>query len=133
LPLSLFASKSFVGLTLLTLLLYGALGALLVLLPYVLIKAAGYSSTAAGASVAAAAVGDFVRLADHWKASPAGSDRGCCSPLVPSSLPQGFLLALRIGADADYWKDVASRRDRAGCGSSALPWRRLTNGGARVG
>jgi hypothetical protein len=32
-PLTLFASKSFVGLTLLTLFLYGALGALLVLLP----------------------------------------------------------------------------------------------------
>lgn len=36
-PLSLFGSRSFVGLTLLTLLLYGALGGLFVLLPYVLI------------------------------------------------------------------------------------------------
>ena len=39
-PLALFGSPSFVGLTLLTLLLYGALGALLVLMPYVLIPAA---------------------------------------------------------------------------------------------
>jgi len=50
-PLHLFASKSFVGLTIFTLLLYGALGGLLVLLPYVLIKAAGYSATGAGAAL----------------------------------------------------------------------------------
>ena len=46
-PFTLFASRSFVGLTLLTLLLYGALGALFVLLPYELIQAAHYSGTAA--------------------------------------------------------------------------------------
>src|SRR6202012_2223495 len=50
-PLAMFGSRSFIGLTLLTLLLYGALGGLLVLLPYVLIKAAGYSGTAAGAAL----------------------------------------------------------------------------------
>ena len=50
-PLALFASKSFVGLTLLTLLLYGALGGLFVLIPYVLIKEAHYSATAAGAAL----------------------------------------------------------------------------------
>src|ERR1700726_607893 len=38
---SLFGSPSFVGLTLLTLLLYGALGGLFVLVPYVLIQAGG--------------------------------------------------------------------------------------------
>src|SRR6201999_3195997 len=51
-PLVLFGSSSFVGLTLLTLLLYGALGALLVLLPYMLIQASGYDSTAAGSALA---------------------------------------------------------------------------------
>ena len=50
-PLGLFASRSFMGLTLLTLFLYGALGGLLVLLPYALIEAAGYSGTAAGAAL----------------------------------------------------------------------------------
>jgi hypothetical protein len=50
-PLALFASRSFIGLTLLTLLLYGALGALFVLIPYVLIEAAGYSGTAAGTAL----------------------------------------------------------------------------------
>jgi EmrB/QacA subfamily drug resistance transporter len=104
-PLSLFASSSFVGLTLLTLLLYGALGALLVLLPYVLIEAAGYSSTAAGASLL-----------------PLPLVISCVSPIIggvagrvgsrlllaigPVVVAIGFLLALRIGADADYWRDV---------------------------
>ena len=50
-PPALFASRSFIGLTLLTLLLYGALCALLVLIPYVLIEAAGYSGTGAGTAL----------------------------------------------------------------------------------
>jgi hypothetical protein len=37
-PLALFASRSFVGITFLTLMLYGALAGLLVLVPYVLIR-----------------------------------------------------------------------------------------------
>ena len=37
-PLAMFGSASFIGLSLLTLLLYGALGALIVLMPYVLIQ-----------------------------------------------------------------------------------------------
>jgi MFS family permease len=50
-PLTLFGSRTFVGLTLLTFFLYGALGGLLVLLPYVLITEAHYSATAAGAAL----------------------------------------------------------------------------------
>jgi EmrB/QacA subfamily drug resistance transporter len=50
-PLALFGSASFVGLTVLTLLLYAALGAFLVLVPYLLIKGAGYSGTQAGAAL----------------------------------------------------------------------------------
>ena len=104
-PLSLFASKSFVGLTLLTLLLYGAFGALLVLLPYVLIKAAGYSSTAAGASLLPLPlVISFVSPIIGGIAGRVGSRLLLAAgPVVVAA---GFLLALRIGADADYWKDV---------------------------
>ena len=50
-PISLFNSSDFIGLTVLTFLLYGALSALLVLAPYVLIQAAGISATAAGAAL----------------------------------------------------------------------------------
>src|SRR5258705_1149966 len=46
-PLALFGSASFVGLTLLTLLLYGALGGLFILVPYVLIEGGGYTATQA--------------------------------------------------------------------------------------
>jgi EmrB/QacA subfamily drug resistance transporter len=104
-PLALFGSKSFVGLTLLTLLLYGALGALLVLLPYVLIEAAGYSSTAAGAALLPLPlVISSVSPVIGGIAGRVGS-----RPLLaigPVVVAMGFILALRIGAQADYWRDV---------------------------
>ena len=50
-PLSLFGSRDFVALTLLTLFLYAALGELFVLLPFVLIRAASYSAIEAGAAL----------------------------------------------------------------------------------
>ncbi len=50
-PLQLFGSKAFIGLSLLTFALYGALGGLLVLVPYILIVGAHYSGTAAGAAL----------------------------------------------------------------------------------
>src|SRR5688572_10705782 len=55
-PLAMFGSASFIGLTVLTLLLYGALGALMVLIPYVLIQASGYSGTQAGSALVPAAL-----------------------------------------------------------------------------
>ena len=50
-PLALFGTRSFVGVTLLTLFLYAALGGMLVLLPYLLIDRGGYSAAAAGAAL----------------------------------------------------------------------------------
>lgn len=50
-PLVLFTSPTFSGLSLLTLFLYMALGGLLVLLPYVLIRDLGYGATEAGAAI----------------------------------------------------------------------------------
>jgi len=64
-PLGLFASRAFVGLTALTFLLYAALVGLLVLLPYVLIEAGGYSPFAAGRSPRPPAHAGRSRL-DHW-------------------------------------------------------------------
>jgi EmrB/QacA subfamily drug resistance transporter len=104
-PLALFASRSFVGLTLLTLFLYGALGALLVLLPYVLIEAAGYSSTAAGAALLPLPlVLSIVSPKMGAVAGRFGSRRLLAAG--PVIVAAGFLLALRIGVDADYWTDV---------------------------
>jgi EmrB/QacA subfamily drug resistance transporter len=104
-PLGLFASRGFIGLTLLTLFLYGALGALFVLIPYVLINAAGYVGTAAGAALLPLplllAVGSPLmgRLAAK------------IGPRLPLSIGPlvvavGFLLAFRIGLSANYWTDV---------------------------
>lgn len=50
-PLALFATASFVGISVLTFLLYAALGGLIVLLPYTLITIFGYSASAAGAAI----------------------------------------------------------------------------------
>ncbi len=50
-PLALFASEQFVGLTVLTLLLYGPLTLLFLLVPFVLIGSAGYSAVAAGFAI----------------------------------------------------------------------------------
>jgi len=104
-PLALFGSSSFVGLTLLTLLLYGALGVLLVLVPYVLIQAAGYSAAGAGAALLPFAV--VLALA-----SPVmGGLVGKIGPRAPLSIGPlvvagGFLLVLRIGPQANYWTTV---------------------------
>ncbi len=50
-PLSLFESSSFSGISILTLCLYAALGGLIVLLPYMLISVFSYSATLAGAAI----------------------------------------------------------------------------------
>ena len=104
-PLALFASRSFVGLTLLTLFLYGALGGLFVLIPYLLIEAAGYSGTAAGAALLP------LPLVLSVVSPLIGSLAGRIGPRLPLTMGPlivagGFLLALRIGSDAHYWTEV---------------------------
>jgi predicted MFS family arabinose efflux permease len=104
-PLALFRSSSFVGLTLLTFLIYGALGVLLVLVPYLLIQVGGYSGTEAGAALLPfAAVMAF--------ASPGfGTIAGKIGPRVPLAIGAllvagGFLLLLRVQSQTDYWTEV---------------------------
>ena len=104
-PLAMFGSRSFIGLTLLTLLLYGALGGLLVLLPYVLIKTAGYSSTAAGAALLPLPI--IISILSPLAGKVAGRVGPkrllVAGPLVAAA---GFLLMVRIGPDAGYWVAV---------------------------
>ena len=50
-PFALFGTATFAGLTLLTFFLYAALGGLIVLLPYLLIKLGGYTGVEAGAAM----------------------------------------------------------------------------------
>src|ERR1700680_2076920 len=101
-PLALFGSRSFVGLTLLTLLLYGALGGLFVLLPYLLIQVSGYTATQAGAAVlplplviavASPAAGALAaKVGPRWLL--------ITGPVIVAA---GFLLTLRIGSATSYW------------------------------
>ncbi|HEY2464800.1 MAG TPA: DHA2 family efflux MFS transporter permease subunit [Steroidobacteraceae bacterium] len=104
-PMHLFASKGFVGLTIFTLLLYAAMGGLLVLLPYVLIKAAGYSATAAGAALLPM---PLILALTSPSAGALAARIGARTPLAigPLVVATGFLLALRIDSNADYWTRV---------------------------
>lgn len=104
-PLRLFSSRTLTGITVFSLLLYGPFNAFLILIPFVLLKAAGYSGAAAGAV--------FVPLQLVFTV---------VSPLMPhvvarmgSRIPLGvgavisacgFLVATRINAQSDYWSDV---------------------------
>jgi EmrB/QacA subfamily drug resistance transporter len=104
-PLALFGSASFVGLTLLTFLLYGALGGLFVLMPFLLIEAAGYTATQAGAALLP------LPLVISLTSPLAGSLAARTGPRImltlgPVIVAMGFLLALRIGPDTSYWTSV---------------------------
>jgi EmrB/QacA subfamily drug resistance transporter len=104
-PLGMFGSSSFIGLTLLTLMLYGALGALMVLIPYVLIQASGYTGTQAGSALVPAAI--ILALGSPGMGRLAGRI-GARLPLTigPLVVACGFLLQLRMGANVNYWRDV---------------------------
>ena len=117
-PLRLFGSRSFVALTLLTLLLYGALGALFVLLPYATMRAGRASPISAGASLLPVTVllaslsspfGDVaVRFgARHLLAAGA------------ATVAVGLLLFLRIGAESPYWTGVLPALALIGVGLAA--------------
>jgi len=105
-PLFLMRDSTFVGVTLLTFLLYAALGGLIVLLPFVLISTEGYSAVQAGAAMLPVPIliGAGSRL------------MGRIATRIGSRLPMGlgsFIVAvglalyLRVGVlDASYWREV---------------------------
>ncbi len=104
-PLGMFADRCFIGLNLLTFLLYGAFGAAMLLIPYVLIEAVGYSPVQAGLALLPLpiliAIGSPImgqlamRIGPHLPLS--------IGPLVVGA---GMLLGLRIAADSPYWTVV---------------------------
>lgn len=105
-PFSMFSSSSFVGLTLLTFFLYGSLGGLIVLLPFLLIQIHHWSAITAGAALLPVPVliGVGSRLMGRLAARIGGR-----IPLSSGSLLVGLGLALyaRVGTDAiDYWFDL---------------------------
>ncbi len=104
-PLSLFSSRPFVGLTVLTFLLYGALGGLLMLLPYLLIVGSDYSPTQAGLALlpfsivigaASRLMGRLTeRIGPRWPLT--------LGPIVTGI---GFALLTRADPHASYWSSI---------------------------
>lgn len=104
-PLALFGTASFAGLTLLTFFLYAALGGLFVALPFVLIELHGYSPVAAGAALLPLPV--VIALASRLMGRIAVRT-GPRLPLTlgPLIVATGFVLAARIGGGGPYWTTV---------------------------
>ena len=104
-PLSLFGSRPFVGLTLLTLLLYGALGGLLVLLPYLLIVGGGYGPAQAGLALLpfSIVIGVASRLAGRLTERIGPRWPLTVGPVVTGL---GFLLMTRTDPTGSYWTGV---------------------------
>lgn len=104
-PLALFGSRAFGGLTFFTFLLYGALAGLMLLLPYTLIQAGGYPAARAGLAVLPfpiiVAAGSplmgklAARIGPRWPLT-----------IGPLLVAGGFVLGLRIGEDGSYWATV---------------------------
>jgi len=101
-PTTLFSAPTVAGLNLVTLLLYGALGALLVLLPYVLIQALQYSAAQAAAALLPFPV---VMVLISPLAGSLAQRVGARMPIAVGSIAVGLglLLTLRIDASTSYW------------------------------
>ncbi|MDE1918050.1 MAG: MFS transporter [Sphingomonadales bacterium] len=105
-PLAMFGSSSFIGLSMLTFLLYWALGGLLVLLPYVLIVAGGYSSMSAGLSLlpVSIVIGTMSRLMGRIAERVGPRWPLTLGPIVTAV---GFALMTRLDPRDGYWLGVA--------------------------
>jgi EmrB/QacA subfamily drug resistance transporter len=104
-PFAMFGSRAFAGLTLLTFLLYGALGGVLLLLPYVLIEAAGYSALDAGLALVPLPLG--MGLASRVM----GRITAQVGPRWPLTIggfivAVGFALLVLVDSGASYWRSV---------------------------
>ena len=122
-PLTLFATPTFVGLTLLTFFLYASLSGLLVLLPYLLINVGNYTAVAAGAAMLPLPllIGVLSPMMGRVTASLGGR-----LPLAIGSaiVAAGLVLFMRVGTDAiSYWLDIlpATAIVAIGMGISVAP------------
>ena len=101
-PIELFKNRCFSGLNLLTFLLYGAFGAAMLLIPYVLISSGGYSPVEAGLAMLPLPV---LMTAVSPKMGAIAARIGPRLPLTvgPMIVGVGMLLAWLIREDGSYW------------------------------
>jgi EmrB/QacA subfamily drug resistance transporter len=104
-PLRYFGDSCFTSLNLMTFLLYGTFGSSLLLLPYVLIAAGGYSPVEAGLAMIPLSV---LIGAGSPMMGKFASRIGPRLPLTigPLIVAAGFLLATRVASDQAYWSHV---------------------------
>jgi EmrB/QacA subfamily drug resistance transporter len=105
-PLALFAdNRCFSALNLMTFLLYGAFGGAMLLIPFVLIEAGGYSPVEAGLSLLPLSI--LLGLGSPLMGQLAVR-LGPRAPLTigPVVVGAGLVLATRIASGQDYWTDV---------------------------
>ena len=102
LPLSLFQSRTFRGVNLLTLLLYAALGGMFFFLPFTLIQVHGYSATQAGAAFLPMSAIMFA--GSRW-AGGLVARYGARRPLMigPCLAACGYVLFAWLGLGSQYW------------------------------
>ncbi len=105
-PLSMFGTRAFAGLTLLTFFLYGSLGGLLVLLPFMLIKVAGWSAVAAGAALLPVPL--LIGVGSPMMGGVTGRFGGRWPLAIGSGVVAiGLALYTRVGpGPVGYWTDV---------------------------
>ena len=104
-PLAMFADRCFTGLNLLTFLLYGAFGAAMLLIPYVLISALQYSPVQAGIALLPLPI--VITIASPVMGSLAARlGPRCFLTAGPLVVAGGMLLGQRIAADTSYWTSV---------------------------
>ena len=104
-PLQLFRSLCFSGLNLLTFLLYGAFGAAMLLIPYVLISSGGYSPLEAGLALLPLPI---LMTSASPKMGAIAARLGPRLPLTigPVVVAAGLLLSWLVGPDSNYWTGV---------------------------
>jgi len=104
-PLRYFGERCFSSLNLMTFLLYGTFGSSLLLLPYVLISAGGYSPVEAGIAMIPLSI---LIGAGSPVMGKLASRIGARIPLTvgPLVVAAGFLLAIRVALDQAYWTNV---------------------------